>query len=545
MSSIPVKDTGIKDAIDIIKIVRILAAAALLILANTLNITAFTFVVLSVAAALIAGFDLVLNAAAAIGEKDYFNYNIILIFVAVVGFAAGCANEACLLIIMYQLGSLLLGYAMYRSRKEIFSFIPDDGSDTAEAFREIVSKPTALKSSVLTKTAPIMDMLLKAALLVALIYAVLMPLITEMTYVMSIRRGLMLILAAAPASALISFPLSAETGLALAASHGVLVKNSEVLENLSHVTAAAFDKDEVFADACPKLASISSPILDNGTFKALAAYVAYNSQLRIAVPILAAYKGTVMPQYIEKSNDIPGCGMEVTIHGVPLCIMTKDVFDARNIAIPEKDVRGGFTFYMAVANKYAGRICFKENVNPYAQAVVSDLKEFGGIRTVLLSDDSEGATADFAETVGADEFHYGCTSEKKAEILEEIKTSLDDGEKLMYVSAENGEFHSSADIDARVGDDDGADMRMSSVGVFGLPVAYTASKRVCEIQKANLIAIVLLKLVLVILALLGYATLWFIAFIDMVLACAAVLNSIQVTNDSLISQLKNRMGSRK
>ena len=114
----------------------------------------------------------------------------------------------------------------------------------------------------------------------------------------------------------------------------------------------------------------------------------------------------------------------------------------------------------------------------------------------------------------------------------------------MYVSAENGEFHSSADIDARVGDDDGADMRMSSVGVFGLPVAYTASKRVCEIQKANLIAIVLLKLVLVILALLGYATLWFIAFIDMVLACAAVLNSIQVTNDSLISQLKNRMGSR-
>ena len=79
MSSIPVKDTGIKDALDIIKIVRILAAAALLILANTLNVTAFTFVVLSVAAALIAGFDMVLNAAAAIGEKDYFNYNIIII----------------------------------------------------------------------------------------------------------------------------------------------------------------------------------------------------------------------------------------------------------------------------------------------------------------------------------------------------------------------------------------------------------------------------------------------------------------------------------
>lgn len=543
MSNISDKKAALNESVNLVKIVRLLASVALLILANTLNITAFTVVVLSVAAALIAGFDMILSAANSIAEKDFFSYNVVLIFVTVVGFAVGCSKEACLLVIMYQLGSVFLDYALFRSRKEIFALIPEGDSDAGEAFREIVSNPGSLKSTVLSRTAPIMDMLLKAALIVALLYAVLMPLIiADMTYTMSIRRGLMLILAAAPASALISFPLCAETGLSFSAAHGVIVKDTSVLEKLSAVTAAAFDKDEVFSDACPKLSSISSPILDNGTFKALAAYVAYNSELRIAAPILAAYKGTVMPQYIERFQDIPGCGMEVYIHGVPLCIMTKDVFDARNIAIPEKDVREGLTFYMAVANKYAGRLCFKENINPYAHAVVSDLKEFGGIKTVLLSDDSEAAAADFADLIGVDEYHYGCNAEKRAEIIGDIKNSLDDGEKLMYVSAESGEFHSSADIDARVGDDDDADMCMSSVGVFGLPVAYAAAKRVLSIQKTNLLAIILLKVVLVILALTGSATLWFIAFLDMILACAAVLNSTRVSDDSLIAQLRKRMG---
>lgn len=508
----------------LIKAVRILASVAMLILANALDLSTFISVILSIAAALTAGFDLVLNAIESVGKKNFFDRSVILVFAAVVGFAASCAKESCLLIIMYQVGAILLDYALYRSRKETLRSISAEGGyfDIASV-TELLGRPKAKKSALFTKFAPVTDMLLKAALIVGILYAVVMPLISEMTFIMSIRRGLMLIIAAAPASALISLPLCSETGVAYSTIYGSIIGDAEVLEKMSSVTTAVFDKDEVLADGAPKLSSISSPILDNGTFKALAAYIAYNSQLRIAAPIVSAYKGTVMPNYIESFTDIPGSGMEISIRGVQLCIMTKEIFDLRGIAIPESELRDGLTFYMAVAGKYAGRLSFKENVNPYARDLIADLGNDCGIKTVLISEDSENATAAFASAIGVDEFHYGCAADEKAEVVQDIKDALDAGELLVYVSSGSGELHSAADIDVRTDEDEEGDICMTAG--MGLPSVYAISKQVLRRQKINLIAILVLKLILIILALTGSATMWFIAFADMVLGSAAVLNA--------------------
>lgn len=60
-------------------------------------------------------------------------------------------------------------------------------------------------------------------------------------------------------------------------------------------------------------------------------------------------------------------------------------------------------------------------------------------------------------------------------------------EKLMYISAENLEYHTAADIDAKVGTEfENADMLMSNIGIFGLPVAYTASHMAKRLSAENL-----------------------------------------------------------
>lgn len=507
-----------------VKALRILAAAVMLVFANVLDISEFISVILSIAAALTAGFDLILNALEAVGKKDFFNRDIIVLFAVIVGFAASCTKEACLLVIMYQFGDILLDYALYRSKREVLRQIASENAYLdAEAISNIVSQSNTANSSSLSKAAPLMDILLKAALVVGILYAVVMPLISDMTFVMSVRRGLMLILAASPAAALISLPLCAETGLAFSSIYGAAIKDAGVLEKISSVTTAVFDKNDVFSEGSPKLSSISSPILDSGTFKALAAYIAYKSQLRIAAPIVAAYKGTVMPHYIEEFNEIPGSGMEISIHGVSLCIMTKDVFDLRGIEIPEAELRGGYTVYMAIAGKYAGRLSFKESINPYAKELVSDLNSYCGIKTLLISEDSESITEEFAAAIGVDGFHYACAGDEKAGVIEDIKEELNPDELLMYISAESGELHSAADIDVRVGNDDDGDVVMT--GGFGLPAICSISKRIVKRQKVNLASVLILKLILIILALTGSATMWFIAFADMILASATVLNA--------------------
>lgn len=525
MSILSSSDKNRKKDSFIVKAVRILAAVALLILVNTLKMSDFISVILSIAAALIAGFDVLLSAFAAIGRKAFFSSSVVIVFAAIVGFAVSCTKEACLLIIMYQLGNMLLDYALLRSKKEMLQLVSEEsGYFTISEISDIVSKPTALSSSLLSKVAPFAEILLKAATVVGILYAVLLPLISDMTYIMSVRRGLMLILAAAPAAALVSLPLCAETGIAYSTVYGSIIKDAETLEKMSTVSTAVFDKDGVFSDGSPKLSSISSPILDSGTFKALAAYVAYNSQLRIAAPIVEAYKGTVNPQYIDSFNDIPGSGMEISIHGVQICIMTKDVFDLRGIDIPESEMRDGLTFYMSVDGKYAGRLTFKENVNPYAKDLVNELNNCCGIETVLISEDAEDATADFAAAIGVKQYRYAVSAEEKASVIREIKDEIGAGECLIYASGESGKLHSSADIDIRTADDEVGDITMA-VGMSGVPAIHAISKSIIKRQKINLIAMFALKLILIVLAMTGAATMWFIVFADPVLAALAVLNA--------------------
>lgn len=508
----------------VVKAARILAAIVMLILANVLELSAFISIILSIAAALTAGFDIILNAADSIGKKDFLNSNLIILFATIVGFAASCFKEACLLVIMYQVGVMLLEYSLSHSKSSMLKAVSDEnGYFDIEAISEILNQPKATKSSILTKAVPIMDMLLKAALIVGVLYAIIMPLISEMTFVMSIRRGLMLILAAAPAAALVSLPLCAETGIAFSTLYGSIIKDSSVLEKISSVNTIVFDKKKVFSDGAPKLVSLSSPVLDSGTFKALAAYIAYNSSLSIAAPIVAAYRGTVNAKYIESFNDLPGDGMEITIHGVRLSILSKDILDLRGIAIPEAEVKDGLTFYMIIGGKYAGRLCFKENINPYAQELVTDLKENCGIKTILISEESENATASFASAIGVDEFRYACAPDEKDAVIQDIKDETPAGKCLVYVSAEIGELHSAADIDLRTDDEEAGDINMNTC--MALPAIYAISERVIKRQKANLTAMLVLKLVLIILAMTGSATMWFIVFADMVLAALSVLNA--------------------
>ena len=186
-----------------------------------------------------------------------------------------------------------------------------------------------------------------------------------------------------------------------------------------------------------------------------------------------------MPEYISSFSEIPGCGMAIKLNGQSVVLGTPELFEARGISIPADSVKKGYVLYMAVAGKYAGSISFKENVSPYAESVISDFAAMGNIKSVLLTEDGREVSERFARSINAQELHYECDSEKKTEIIRQCADELDEGSKLLYVSAENLDCHSAADIDAKVGVSvDNSDMLMSNIGIFGLPVAYAASRRV-------------------------------------------------------------------
>lgn len=515
---------------EIVTLLRVALSAALLIAAYSVNAASLVSMLMLIAAALICGFDIVLAAVDKIIKKrDYLNDQLLVCLCAIACFCIGCYTETIVMLVVYQLGRTCLNFVIRKTKLGFYGAVSPEDREGSLRLRSILNSPGSLKNSVFDKYMPYLELFSKAAFIVGILFAAAVPLITEMTYVMSIRRGSMLIIAAVPISALAALPMYSLAGLSRAAEYGVYIKNTASLENTGDLASVIYDKADVFTDGTPKLVSVNSPILDNESFLQLAAYTAYSSEQRFAAPIVSAYSGDIITSYISDFKDIPGCGMEISLHGRSVLLGTGELFDAKGISIPDTERKSGYILYLAIGGRYAGSLTLKEKLNPYAESVISDFAALGGIKSVLLTEDGRDVSERLAKALNVDELHYECGFTEKADIIQKCKDQLAPDEKLMYISAENLEYHTAADIDAKVGTEfENADMLMSNVGIFGLPVAYTASHMVKRLSSENLVFTAVIKFVLVVLALTGSATLWFIVLLDFAASVFGVLNVVRM-----------------
>lgn len=515
---------------EIVTLLRVALSAALLIAAYSVNAASLVSTLMLIAAALICGFDIILAAVDKIIKKrDYLNDQLLVCLCAIACFCVGCYTETIVMLVVYQLGRICLNFVIRKTKLGFYGAVSPEDREGSLRLRSILNSPSSLKNSVFDKYMPFLELFSKAAFIVGVLFAVAVPLITDMTYVMSIRRGSMLIIAAVPISALAALPMYSLAGLSRAAEYGVYIKNTASLENTGDLASVIYDKADVFTDGTPKLVSVNSPILDNESFLQLAAYTAYSSEQRFAAPIVSAYSGDIITSYISDFKDIPGCGMEISLHGRSVLLGTGELFDAKGISIPDTERKSGYILYLAIGGRYAGSLTLKEKLNPYAESVISDFAALGGIKSVLLTEDGRDVSERLAKALNVDELHYECGFTEKADIIQKCKDQLAPDEKLMYISAENLEYHTAADIDAKVGTEfENADMLMSNVGIFGLPVAYTASHMVKRLSSENLVFTAVIKFVLVVLALTGSATLWFIVLLDFAASVFGVLNVVRM-----------------
>ncbi len=520
---------------DIITVLRALLSVLLLILAYSIDASAFTAVLILVFAALISGVDIALTAVEKIlRKKDYLNDQLLLCLCAVACFCIGCYTETIVMLAIYQIGRTCLKLVIRKTKHGFYDAVSAGDREGSLLLRSILSSPASSENSAMTRYLPYFELFSKAAFIVGIIYAAVVPSITDMTYLMSIRRGCMLIAAAVPVSALAALPVYSLAGISRSAEYGVYVKNANALENMEKLASVIYDKADVFTDGAPKLTTLNSPILDNESFLMLAAYTAYSSEQRFAAPIVSAYGGDIIPSYISDFRDIPGCGMEILLRGRHILLGTLELFDAKGITIPDADRRGGYVLYLSIGGRYAGSLTLKEKLNPYAESVISDLAALGGISSVLVTEDGRDVSEKLAKALNVDQLHYECNFSEKSDIIQKCRAQLAPDEKLMYISAEALEYHTAADIDARVGSSfDCADMLMSNVGIFGLPVVYTAAHMVKRLSTENLLFTAIIKLVLVVLALTGSVTLWFIVMLDFSASILGVLSVVRLPSSEV------------
>lgn len=522
-------------------VIRLVVASVIFAVSLIISMPEFLSIILLVLAAVAAGYDIVLQAMNSIEEGDYFSVPVVVVFIALLSYFIGFAIEGAALILLYQIGLMLINYAVDHTKKSALELLNYQDDSIKKRVAELLNDKDATSMSIESVMKSSSGSVLKLAMILSVIYAITLPLITNYTYIVSIHRALTIILIATPMSVAVSIPLAATVGMCYSAQQGVVIEKASSLEAMADSTVAIFDKGGIFADECPRIIAMYSDILDSATFMNFVAHAVYYSDQPIAKAVSAAFDQDYKLDVISDFRDIPGYGMELSIDGIPVSFGTRELYSSREVELPDDNAAIGQAYYMVVANKYVGKVVVSSDVNEETENLIPEMKAVGINRCILLTEDSKEVGQQFAELMNFNEMYAQCDTEKKLSIISEI-AKREKG-AVIFVYSSGIESHSDAAVDIRVGSKGKyADAIVDPAYINNLPFAKQVAVRVKDIAVENALFAFVVKALLVFLSIVGYCNLWFAIFIDMVAAVATILNTIRVTNESLISTLRYKMG---
>lgn len=527
-----VKSKSAAGSPDMILIGRLILAAVLLILGAFVIKNQVVRVILLVLSAIASAFDLGLKAFDSVLEKDYFASPILVLFIAFVSFLIGYPTEGAAMLLLYQLSILVVEYARKRTRSAALELLNGENDEILDQAGEMFAADDAGKLQMEADAFRGADLLLKIAMVIALLYIFLLPRLGDYTYSVAIHRALMIMMTAIPASVVIAMPYTALVGLCYGARNGILFRNGKVMEKTADTNVAVFDKAGIFASGAPELQSVHSDVLDRKTFMSFVAHAVYYSEQGFAKAIPALSEQDYKLEVISDFVDVPGCGVEVKIGGSPVILATDDYLTARGVAVPEVEEEGE-VFYLTVSGRYVGYLVFASQTNDIGLELLEGVRDLGVRETVLLTEDGAGESQKFADKLGFDEVFGECDTERKLQHIEDLNQGTRN--HVMFLYSNGLEMHSAADVDVRFSQKTKfADVAIPPEKASALPFAMQLSRRMCQVAKENAIFVFALKALMIFLSMLGLSSIWFVLFMDSAAVLATLLNAIRVTKDPLI-----------
>ena len=509
---------------------RLVVSALLLAAVQFMDLLPGLKIVLMLLSVLIAGYDVLLDLVDAVLNHDFFSASAVMVMITVLSFLISTGLEGAVCMILYQLGLVLVNFATDKTRRSALEMLSRSDPDLCDRASLVIGDEKAGETDLQNEISSAATTVLKCLVLLAVAFAVIMPIATSLSVRESIRRAMIILAISLPVSVLASLPLAGIVGISFATRFGVLFNHARVLEKLRLVKTIVIDKNGIFADSQPEFIGVKTDVLDTETFMEFVAHAVYYSDQSFAKAILAAQDREYRLDLISDFKEIPGSGVDVKIGGADVTLAKRELLTERGEAVPYEGKEDNSVYYLMVAGKYIGKVLMSDHRNQQNTRLISDLKKAGVEHCILLTEDSKDEGEQLGMSLNADEVYSEFTDETKLQYLESLER-----QDTMYLYANSLQAHSNAAIDVRVSKKGKyADALVNPTKLELFPESFGLSRRVREICLENVLFSFVVKAVLLFLALTGNCTVWFAIFLDFVAAIATILNAIRVTKDPLI-----------
>ncbi|MDU9414593.1 heavy metal translocating P-type ATPase [Pseudomonas sp. zfem005] len=375
----------------------------------------------------------------------------------------------------------------------------------------------------------------------ALLTAVLPPLLMQGAWLDWVYRALVLLVIACPCALVISTPVTLVSGLAAAARRGVLVKGGVYLEMGRQLAWVALDKTGTLTEGRPQQTDYV-PLREGRAdeARALAASLAARSDHPVSQALARAAEADGIALHgVDDLAALPGRGVKGLIGGrlyhlgnhrlveeLGLCSST---LEAR---LDSLEREGKTAIVLLDAEGPMALFAVADGVRETSREAVTELHQLG-VRTLMLTGDNPHTAAAIAAQVGIDEALGNLLPEDK---LREVERRQQGSQRIGMVGdgINDAPALARADIGFAMGAA-GTDTAIETAGVAlmdddlrKLPLFIRLSRRTHAVLVQNIVLALGIKALFLALTLAGMGTLWMAVFADMGASLLVVFNGLRL-----------------
>ena len=410
---------------------------------------------------------------------------------------------------------------------------------TASKILDLVENAAAKKSKTENFISKFAGVYTPIVVFAALALAIIPPFIFPDTgFTTWIYRALTFLVVSCPCAFVIAIPLSFFSGIGASSKIGVLIKGSNYLELLSDVKTFVFDKTGTLTAGVFEVVKIYPNNVSDTELLENAALAEEYSSHPIAVSIKKAYEELKedssdgnLSERLSDLTEVAGQGISIKLDGETVLVGNDKLMTSNNINFEKCDDFGTIV-YVAKNNVFIGTIVINDRIKESAKESLAALKNIGIQKNVMLTGDTKEVADIVAREVGLDYAYAQLLPQDKVNKLEEI---LAEKNTLAYV----GDGINDAPVLARadvgiamggIGSDaaiEAADVVIMDDNLDNMVRGIKVAKRTMSIAKQNIAFAIGVKVIFLLLAAIGFGTMWEAVFADVGVTVLCIINAMR------------------
>ena len=350
-----------------------------------------------------------------------------------------------------------------------------------------------------------------------------------------IYTALTFLVISCPCALVLSVPLAFFSGIGNASKHGILLKGGRVIEALANVKAVALDKTGTITSGEFKVHNVETvgSHVSSGQLLSMAAAIEAVSTHPIATSIVSEAKDqglTVEPS--DSVQELAGEGMVGMADGQQVLVGNRRLMERYDVqGYPTEPAEYGTEVLVAEGNTYLGRIIIADEARPDSAEAIADLNR-QDIKTVMLTGDAEASANYIAKETGVSAVRAQLLPQDKLSVVQDIRSEYG---PTMFVGdgINDAPVLAGADVGGAMGS--GADAAIEAADVVFMRPSLTAIAHILDLSKStlrvawqNVVFAIAVKILIMLLGILGYASMWWAVFGDTGVSILCILNSVRI-----------------